>query len=108
MSKIDTLISKLPKELQKIARRYLPMFVTAGEDEVKEWIGYIAAGNWRHAYAFTLCRMTTDQALAEQRRLNDVLLALNDDNAQLGDAKRAMVREVLLALFSLGLSALKK
>jgi hypothetical protein len=108
MSKIDDLINALPEPLQAIARRYLPVFQNAAMAEVEQWIGLIAAGNWTQAYRYAVESMPTADNLVEQERLVAILIELNSENARIVDAQREVIREILLALLSLGLSSLAK
>ena len=107
MSKIDDLINGLPEPLQEIARRYLPVFQNAAMADVESWIDMIATGNWTDAYRYAVAAMGTEDNVAEQERLVAILIGLNSENARIVDAQREVIRDVLLALVSLGLSALK-
>ena len=107
MNRLTELLDKLPTELREIAERYLPAFEDATAEDVKHWIMLVTENNWRDAYTFAICKMSTDDLVGEQTRLNAIVAGLNDKNARFIDAKKKMLRDVLQALVTMGIAAAK-
>lgn len=94
--KIEELIEKLPEEFHELAKRYLPMLIDMGFEELQNWVLTIAAGQWQPAYQMLIRRMTLQEQLYEVRRLNEMLRDYNDKNAGLAQVQKDIVRELLL------------
>jgi hypothetical protein len=106
MSKIDDLINGMPEALQDIAWRYLLLWKGATLEDVGQWIGMISDANWTVAYEYAISRMTTAENIKEQEYLNSIVAGLNMENAELVDAQRQVVQQMLLAAMSFVISAL--
>lgn len=102
MSVIDDLIKRLPDEFQELAQRYMPILVNMTFDELEQWVGLLAEGNWQKAYQNVVVKMSIDESVAEQKRINELLQKLNEENADKLAMDKDIVRQILLiALFML-------
>lgn len=95
MTKIEDLIAKLPPELQPIAGRYISLFLQSGQAELAAWINMLLSGDWLAAYSYATSKMTTEDLIAEQQRINDELSRLNTENAANVAAQKALIQQAL-------------
>ena len=95
---IEELIKKLPERFQAIARRYAHLLIDMGFEELEAWIELISTGEWEQAYKNLISKMNTDELVGEQDKLNEILKALNEENAEFVSAQKDIVLQVLLTL----------
>ena len=108
MSRLSELIQTLPEHLREIAERFLPMFEDIAEQEIEDWVTLVVNGRWEEAYRFAIRKLTMEELIAEQERLNATLAFLNMENAALIEVQREFVRELLMAILTLGIAAVKE
>ncbi len=92
----EELIAKLPDEYQPIARRYVSLLLDMGFDELQGWVEMLANGNWKQAYETVVAKMTTTEVVNEQKRVNEILKALNKENADQIAAQKEIIQQVFL------------
>ncbi len=94
--KIEELIQKLPAEFHDLARRYTPVLIGWGFEDLQAWVEQIAKGNWQTAYQKLVASMDTEALIAEERKSHEILQKLNKDNAEAINLRKAIVEQVLL------------
>ena len=92
---LDKLIEKLPAEYKDWGRQYLPVFADMTFDELESF-AVLAVYNWPEAYSEIARRMSTENLLKEQRRINEQLTQLNKENAAFVEMQKSMVRDAIL------------
>lgn len=96
MERIDEIIEKLPPEFRPLAKRYVPILIEMSFEELTQWVRFIVIGNWQIAYARLVGKMSTDEQVAELKRVNEMLVGLNEENASAVRIQRNIVQELLL------------
>ena len=99
---IRNLLEKLPIDLREIAERYLPVFEDVVRADLEVWVDLFLDGRYFEAYRFLISKMSREELLDEQKRLNELMAAMNGRLIEVIDAQRKIVREVVLTLMSLG------
>jgi len=94
--KIEELILKLPEQYQEIARRYINLLIDMKFEELQGWVEMLAGGNWHQAYETVVSKMTTAEVLNEQKKANEILKALNKENADQLAAQKEIVQQIFL------------
>lgn len=95
--KIDDLIAKLPEEYRAIAKRYAPLLINMGFEELQDWVERLAGGDWQQAYKDLVSKMTTTEIVDEQDKANEIMKALNKENADLVAAQSNLMQQILLS-----------
>jgi len=95
MSKVDELLEHIPDELKPIAIKYIPILIKLTIHEIRAWVELLIKGDWQTAYAFVVSRMTTEDLLSEQKRINREFAELNDRNAEFIDIQKAIAKQLL-------------
>lgn len=96
----EEIIAKLPEEYQPIAQRYVTLLLDMGFGELQAWAEKIAGENWPVAYESLVKKMSTTEIINEQKKANEILKALNKENAT--------QRELILQIFLTSLLMLRK
>ena len=92
----EELIAKLPEEYQSLARRYVTILIDMGFEDLQGWVEMLASGNWQKAYEAVVSKMPTGEVLKEQKKVNEILKALNKDNAERVAAQKAIIQQIFL------------
>lgn len=102
---LKDIIEKLPPELKEIADLYLPLLTGMADNEIKQWIDNLLRGDWQTAYRLVVSKMTTEQLLAEQTRINKKLKAISEKDAANEEIQKQLITDLLNLVLKLGLAA---
>ena len=80
MALIDDLIHELPKEIREMVRAHLRIIVAMELDELRQWLAQIGGQHWNGAYQTLNQRMTPEERIVEQDRLNALIAYYNKEN----------------------------
>lgn len=100
---LEDLIEKLPIEYQQWARHYGDAILGMGYNELLAWTDLILKGNYSGAYKELAQKMTTEQLLASQEHINNMLKQANKRNATI----IAMQKQAVIDAMTIGLMLLK-
>ena len=80
MALIDDIIKELPKEIREMVRAHMRIVAAMKLEELRQWIEQIAGSNYTDAYQSLNNRMTPEERVIEQVRLNNMIAAYNKEN----------------------------
>ena len=99
MSLIEDLVKELPKAIQEMVRAHLVTITKMNIDETKELITQLISRHYEDAYQTLNDRLSPEERLKEQGRLNTMIEVYNKQNANRMD----MWRNFFIALITIGL-----
>lgn len=88
MALIDDLVKELPKEIRGMVRAHIRIVAAMKMDELQQWLQQIAGKHYQGAYLSLNERMTPDERITEQERLNEMIAAYNIQNKAQSDMWR--------------------
>ena len=98
MQWLEDIIESLPAQYEELARLYLPILRRMGREEVMSWLFKLSNG---HAMNDLIAeKMTTPELIADQERSNEMLKALNKDNADQVDLGWQIIGMLLSIAFN--------
>lgn len=100
MALIEDLLEKIPERFHELAKAHLPILVNMADELILEWIDLILAGDYQKAYEITNNKMTAEERIAEQRRLNELYELYNKETAEIKFALFEFFQQLLLALIA--------
>ena len=106
-TKLETLITKLPEELQEYAERYARMLTGQSEEYKLAIIKAIMGQDWQTAYEAMTKTMSNQDLSDEYRRVNEMLKAIalqGDETCE--SVQQAMVEAALRVLWGLAAAAI--
>ena len=97
---MEELIQKIPEEFQELARAHLPLFNKMSDEELMSWIGYLIAGDYMKAYEIAGKKMSLDERIQEQKRLNQLLKDISISMRDREEVMAKFFKQLLMIIIS--------
>ena len=104
MTRIDDIINDLPEEIQDIVRIHMVIVTRMTALQLTEWVKQITGRHYTGAYQSLNDRMTPEERLAEQNRLNELISYYNKENKQQVDMWRDFFNTLIAILIQKGVN----
>lgn len=95
MEKIEKIISKLPEELQPIARQYMAIFRESTEEQLDAWIDQVVDHNLKEAYRFLQEKLSNADIVAAQERIIEQMKEMNRKYITTQLVQKSLIKEAL-------------
>lgn len=102
IERIQTLVHKLPLELQVYASHYVELLLKFQASEIANILDLAIGGDVNLAYRMLVTRMSTEELLSEMDRLNTMLVEQNKE----AKAESEYLKNFLSVVIAIGIAAL--
>jgi len=107
MSTLENLISKLPEELQEVAKRYAGMLgADVNEDDLLAIVAGVLNHNYKHAYDIAVRNLTNDELVLVHTNANLRLRELFKHTGSAPDMPQLIAEDLVGILVRFGILAL--